>query len=77
MAGIARFRGLRKVTAPALLQPLEYLKVRIRKDDRQGVIGAPPLEVPGDVDTTFSVEKARRVGNFMAGHCRRSVIGDE
>jgi len=67
----------REVTAPTLLQPVENLKVSIRKDDRQRVVRAAALQIPSDIDATFSVEKARCVGDFMAGHCRRIIFRNE
>ena len=69
-------RGLRKVT-PALVQPVEYLKVGIREDDRKGVVRAPTLQIPGDIYAAFAIEKARRVRHFMTGQRNRTVVGDE
>src|ERR1700737_3010877 len=59
---------LGEIPTPPPLQPLECLKVCIGKDDRQGVVGTATLQVPSDVDATFSVEKACRIRNFVTGY---------
>src|SRR5205823_906012 len=63
-----------EIPTPTLLKPAEDVKVRIREDDRQGVIRTAALQVSSNIDATFAVEKARSVGNFMGGHCRRTVV---
>ncbi len=77
MPGIARFRWLRKVTAPALLQPLEDPKVGVGKDDGERVVRTSALQISRDIDAAFPIEKTGRIGHFVSGHLSRTVIGDE
>ena len=68
MARIARVGCLGKVATPALLQPLEDSKVGIRENDCEAMVWTSALQIAGDIDATFSIEKARRIRNFMVRH---------
>ncbi|OLC41885.1 MAG: hypothetical protein AUH75_05395 [Gemmatimonadetes bacterium 13_1_40CM_4_65_7] len=77
MTGIAGLGWLGEVSTPALPQPLEGLKVGIREDDLQSVVRTSALQVSDDIDATFSIEKARSIGHFMAGHSQKTIVRHE
>jgi hypothetical protein len=77
MAGVAGLRWLGKMTAPAFAQPVQHLKVGIRKDDRESVVRSTALQIPSDIDATLAVEEPRHIGHFVAGYPRCTVIGSE
>lgn len=54
-----------QISTPSLVKPFQDLKVGVRKDDGQSVVWAPALQILGDTNAAFAIEKSGCVGNFV------------